>query len=106
MMDHIGAMENLKRPPHLPKVVWNNRTKLFVLWFHLNSDQCCTYRFVGVATSPSANGTFTVIDAFQPDGISSLDMTLFEDKKNGEVHGVYLVRSCGNSYVGIWMKII
>ena len=52
------------------------------------------------------NGTFTVIDAFQPDGISSLDMTLFEDKKNGEVHGVYLVRSCGNSYVGIWMKII
>ena len=66
MMDHIGAMENLKRPPHLPKVVWNNRTKLFVLWFHLNSDQCCTYRFVGVATSPSEMVHLQLLMLFNP----------------------------------------
>lgn len=84
-----------------PKVVWNNRTKLFVMWFHLDNNECCTYRAVGVATSPSANGTFIFIDAFQPDGIPSLDMSLFEDRKDGVVDGVYLVRSCNNSYVGI-----
>lgn len=84
-----------------PKVVWNNLTKLFVMWFHLDSEQLFKYRSVGIATSPSANGTFTFVDAFQPDGIPSLDMSLFEDRKNGVVNGVYLVRSCDNHYVGI-----
>jgi hypothetical protein len=83
-----------------PKVVWNEKTKLYVMWFHLDNN-CCIYRYVGVATSPTPNGRFTFIDSFHPDGIPSLDMSLYEDKKNGTVNGVYLVRSCDNQYVGI-----
>jgi hypothetical protein len=83
-----------------PKVVWNEKTKLFVLWFHLDSSSY-GYRYVGVAISPYPNQTFIFVDAFQPDGIPSLDMNLYEDKKNGIVNGVYLVRSCNNQYVGI-----
>jgi len=83
-----------------PKVVYNQKTKLFVLWFHLDSGSY-GYRYVGVATSPYPNQTFTFVNGFQPDGVPSLDMNLYEDKKNGIVNGVYLVRSCNNQYVGI-----
>jgi hypothetical protein len=61
-----------------PKVVWNEKTQLFVMWFHLDNNDC-TYRYVGVATSSTPNGSFTFIDSFQPDGIPSLDMSLYQD---------------------------
>jgi hypothetical protein len=83
-----------------PKVIWNEKTKLYVMWFHLDSDNY-RYRYVGVATSPTPNGTFKFVDAFQPDGVPSLDMNIYEDKRDGQVRGVYLVRSCNNQYVGI-----
>jgi hypothetical protein len=83
-----------------PKVVWNEKTKLFVMWLHADSNHY-SYRYVGVATSASLNGIFIFIDAFQPDGIPSLDMNLYEDKRNGIANGVYFVRSCNNQYVGI-----
>lgn len=83
-----------------PKVLWNSATKLFVMWFHLDSSSY-SYRYVGVATSPVPNGVFKFIHAFKPDGIPSLDMNLYEDKRNGSVQGAYFVRSCNNQYVGI-----
>jgi hypothetical protein len=83
-----------------PKVVWNKSTKLFVMWFHLDSGSY-GYRYVGVATSPTPNGIFTFVNGFQPDGVPSLDMSIYEDKRDGVVQGVYLVRSCNNEYVGI-----
>lgn len=82
------------------KVVYNWKTKLFVMWFHLDSFNY-GYRYVGVATSATPNGTFEYLQGFQPDGIPSLDMNLYEDKKNGTVYGAYLIRSCNNQYVGI-----
>ena len=78
------------------KVVWNSLTKLFVMWFHLD-DMNHTYRYVGVATSTTPNGTFTFLHGFQPDGIPSLHMTIYEDQKNK----VYLIRSCDNQFVRI-----
>ena len=83
-----------------PKVVWNEKTKLFVMWFHVDSSSY-SLRYVGIATSTTANGKFKFINGFQPDGIPSLDMNLYEDKRNGVVNGVYFVRSCNNQYVGI-----
>ena len=83
-----------------PKVVWNTVTQRFVMWFHLDSIDY-RYRYTGVATSPTPNDTFTFVQAFQPDGIPSLDMNLYEDKRDGSVQGAYLVRSCDNQYVGI-----
>jgi hypothetical protein len=83
-----------------PRVVYNSKTKLYVMWFHLDSSNY-SYRCVGIATSPSPNATFTFIDGLQLGGISSLDMSLYEDKRNGIVNGVYLIRSCNNEYVVI-----
>jgi len=83
-----------------PKVLWNAPTKLFVMWLHADSSNY-GLRYVGVATSPSPSSTFTFIGAFQPDGIPSLDMNLYEDRVNGSVVGAYHVRSCNNQYVGI-----
>ena len=83
-----------------PKVLWNSITKLFVMWFHLDSIDY-QYRYVGVATSPTPNAVFTFVKAFQPDSIPSLDMNLYEDKRDGSVKGAYLIRSCNNQYVGI-----
>jgi hypothetical protein len=83
-----------------PKVLWNKKTQLFVMWFHLDNSNH-RLRFVGVATSPSPSTAFTFLRGFQPDGIPSLDMSLYEDKRDGLVQGAYLVRSCNNQYVGI-----
>ncbi|CAF1526765.1 unnamed protein product, partial [Rotaria sp. Silwood1] len=48
------------------------------------------------------NGKFTFLNAFQPDGIPSLDMNLYEENKENEiVSRVYLVKYCNNQYVGI-----
>jgi len=58
------------------KVLWNDKTKGYVMWFHLDSAQY-KYRHVGIATFPIANGTFTFVGAFQPDGIPSLNMNLY-----------------------------
>ena len=57
-----------------PKVLFNNLTKKFVLWFHLDTGGY-KYRHVGVATSDTANGHFTFHAGFKPDGINSLDMS-------------------------------
>jgi len=84
-----------------PKVVWNNMTQLYVMWLHADSSNY-GLRYVGVATSPTPGGVFKFVNAFQPDGIPSLDMNLYEDRlPNGTVRGAYHIRSCNNQYVGI-----
>lgn len=79
-----------------PKVVYNNSTKLFVLWFHLD-DQNYSQRYVGIATSKTPNEQFTWAKAIQPDSVPSLDMSLYQDD-NGDV---YHIRSANNQYVAI-----
>ena len=83
-----------------PRVVWNNKTKLFVMWIHLDSRDY-QYRYVGVATSPYPNKRFTFVHSFHPEEIPSYDMSLYEDKKDGIVQGVFCIRSCLNQYVAI-----
>lgn len=83
-----------------PKVLWNDKTGLYVMWLHVDSSNY-GLRHVGVATSPANGMPFKFINSFQPDGIPSLDMNLYEDKVKGVVNGAYLVRSCNNQYVGI-----
>jgi len=79
-----------------PKVIYNAKTKKFVMWFHLDS-QNYTYRRVGIATADLPQGPFTFVHAIRPDGIPSLDMSLWVD-----VDGkAYLTRSCDNVYTGI-----
>ena len=103
-----------------PKVLYNARTNTFVMWLHLdrnldggNCTQLCTsanerlrcerqrwYQFqrVGVATSTAAAGPFVWSHSFQPDGLPSLDMSLFLDPIDGQA---YFVRSVANRYNAI-----
>jgi hypothetical protein len=80
-----------------PKVLYNAKTKLYVLWFHLD-DQHYKFRHAGIATSSSPTGPFKFVHGIQPDGIPSLDMSLFRDPQDGQA---YFVRSCNNAYTGI-----
>lgn len=90
-----------------PKVVYNRRTRLFVMWFHLDlgvaqpgkppSDLLYIYRHAGIAVARAPAGPFRFVHALQPDGIPALDMSLWVD-----VDGTaYLARSCDNKYMGI-----
>jgi len=79
-----------------PKVVYNAKTKLYVMWFHLDNGGY-SLRYAGVATSSTPNGHFTFVKGFQPDGIPSLDQSVFEDDDGA----AYQIRSCDNKYVGI-----
>ncbi len=63
-----------------PKVLYNEKTRLFVMWFHLElKGRGYSAARAGVATSPSPTGPFTFLRDFRPDGEMSRDMTLFKD---------------------------
>ena len=85
-----------------PKVIYNNNTMKFVMYFHLDqpksspaqpvpqpprparhSEEPLSYQFrrVGVATAHKASGPYTFIHGVQPDGVPSLDMNLFQDNR-------------------------
>ena len=66
-------------------------------WFHLD-DEHYKFRHAGVAVSDTPNGHFSFVHGMQPDGIPSLDMSLFRDPEDGQA---YFVRSCNNQYTGI-----
>jgi hypothetical protein len=80
-----------------PKVLYNAKTKLYVLWFHLDTGGY-KFRHAGIATSTTPTGPFKFVHGLQPDGIPSLDMSLFRDPVDGQA---YFVRSCNNAYTGI-----
>jgi hypothetical protein len=67
------------------------------MWFHLDSFNY-NYRHVGIAQSDSPTGPFEYVHGIQPDGIPSLDMSLFLDPLDGTG---YFIRSCNNLYAGI-----
>ncbi len=79
-----------------PKVLYNEKTKKYVMWFHLD-ESGYKFRHTGVATADSPEGPFTFLYGFQPDGIPALDMNLYQDT-DGQA---YFVRSCDNQYLGI-----
>lgn len=61
-----------------PKVIYNDRTKQYVMWMHID-DTNYTRASVGVAVSNSPTGTFTYLYSFRPHGFDSRDMTIFKD---------------------------
>ena len=63
-----------------PKVLYNEKTQLYVMWFHLElKGKGYSAARAGVATSSSPTGPFTFIRDFRPDGEMSRDLTLFKD---------------------------
>lgn len=90
--DHAGPFV-IERP----KVLYNKETKKFVMWFHLE-DAEYLYRMAGVAQSDSPTGPFEYMHGIRPDGLKSLDMSLFRDPVDDQA---YFIRSVDNKYVGI-----
>ena len=61
-----------------PKVLYNEQTGKFVLWFHLDSsDYFAAHAGVAVADSPT--GPFRFVREISPNGYDCRDMTLFRE---------------------------
>lgn len=71
-----------------PKVVYNKRTKQFVMWMHVDTADY-VYGGIGVAVSNTPTGPFTFLYSTQPNKQDSRDMTIFVDQDDT----AYLVHS-------------
>ncbi len=76
-----------------PKVLYNRRTKTYVMSMHLDSANYGKAQ-VGVAVSPRVDGPYTYKGGYSPSGHQSRDMTLFQDT-DGAGYLVYEDRASG-----------
>ncbi len=70
-----------------PKVIYNEKTKQYVMWFHADT---ATYKFArtGVAVSERPTGPYYYVGSSRPNHYESRDMTLFKDD-DGKAYLVY-----------------
>ncbi|MFC6103272.1 glycoside hydrolase family 43 protein [Olivibacter domesticus] len=72
-----------------PKVIYNKKTKKFVMWFHLElKGQGYAAARAGVAIADQATGPFKYLESFRPNGNMSRDMGLFVDE-DGTAYHIY-----------------
>ncbi|MEI9806866.1 MAG: glycoside hydrolase family 43 protein [Bacteroidota bacterium] len=68
-----------------PKVIYNVKTKKFVMWMHLDAADYSAARS-GVAVSDSPAGPFTFLHSERPNGNMARDMTIFQDDDGKAYH--------------------
>ena len=81
---HVGTLLNEQalrdyRVIERPKVIFNARTKKYVLYMHLDSGDYKQAK-VGVGTGDSVCGKYQFIRGFRPLGKESRDMGLYQDE--------------------------
>jgi beta-galactosidase len=75
-----------------PKVIYNSRTKKYVMWFHLElRGQGYKAARAGVAISDKVTGPYVFLKSFRPNNNMSRDMTLFVDD-DGKAYHIYSSR--------------
>ncbi|WP_461134845.1 glycoside hydrolase family 43 protein [Spirosoma lituiforme] len=75
-----------------PKVIYNPKTKQYVMWFHLElPGKGYSAARAGVAVSKNVTGPYTYVKSFRPNGHMSRDMTLYVDD-DGSAYHVYSAR--------------
>ena len=75
-----------------PKVIYNETTKQFVMWFHLElKGKGYSAARAGVAVSKTPAGPYKFLKSFRPNGNMARDMTLYVDDK-GNAYQVYSSR--------------
>jgi hypothetical protein len=75
-----------------PKVIYNPKTKQYVMWFHLElPGQGYEAARAGVAVSKNVTGPYQYVKSFRPNGHMSRDMTLFVDD-DGSAYHIYSAR--------------
>jgi beta-galactosidase len=75
-----------------PKVLHNERTGRFVMWFHLElKGQGYSAARAAVAVSDTVAGPYRFLRSFRPNGNMSRDMTLYRDE-DGTAYHIYASR--------------
>jgi beta-galactosidase len=75
-----------------PKVIYNQKTGKYVLWFHLElKGQGYKAARAAVAVSDKITGPYRYVNSFRPNGNMSRDMTLFTDE-DGSAYEIYSAR--------------
>lgn len=82
-----------------PKVIYNDHTKQFVMWLHVDSHDYAKAA-AGVAISDTPNGKFTYLGSMRPNGQMSRDMTLFKDN-DGKAYHVYSSEENRTLYISL-----
>lgn len=78
LLNEDGGKVNLERP----KVLYNEKTKKFVLWVHFENGKDYHSAAAGIATCDTPDGDFIYHGHFNPYGYMSRDCTLFKDDDN------------------------
>lgn len=76
LQNEDGGKVNLERP----KVLYNKKTKKFVLWAHFENGKDYSEAAAAVADCDSPDGDFTYHGHFNPYGFMSRDCTLFQEE--------------------------
>ena len=63
-----------------PKVIYNSKTKQFVMWMHYEYGRDYSYARAAIATSSDIEKPFTFVKSFRPFGNMSRDCTLYMDE--------------------------
>lgn len=82
-----------------PKVIYNDKTKKFVMWMHVESPDY-EKAHAGVAVSDSPTGLFTYLGSFKPNGEDSRDQTIFKDD-DGRAYQIYSSEWNNTLYIGL-----
>jgi len=68
-----------------PKVLYNRRTRKFVMWMHIDANDYSLAR-AGVAMSERPEGPYHYIKSVRPNGAMCRDMTVFQDTDGKAYH--------------------
>ncbi len=68
-----------------PKVIYNKKTKKYVMWLHVDSEDY-SYSRAGVAISDKPEGPYFYLGSIRPNNQMSRDMTLFKDDDGKAYH--------------------
>jgi beta-galactosidase len=82
-----------------PKVVFNSRTKKFVMWMHIDSEDYQAAR-AGVAIADKPTGPFTYLESVRPEGQDSRDQTVFQDD-DGNAYRIYSSEKNDTTYLSL-----
>lgn len=80
-----------------PKVIYNEKTKKYVMWMHIDSEDY-GYARAGVAVSDKPEGPYTYLGSLQPNDQMSRDQTLFKDT-DGKAYQICASENNATMYV-------
>ncbi|HVM88181.1 MAG TPA: glycoside hydrolase family 43 protein [Puia sp.] len=78
---------HISRVIERPKVVYNEHSRKFVMWMHIDKEDY-SYARLGVAVSDQPTGPYQFLQSLRPNGQESRDMTVFKDD-NGDAYLIY-----------------